>query len=176
MSQDKFRAFWIRKASLDAAAKADGRPAAPLTDVFPLLESALDGVASESRGLQEVIARGLEREQRNFLLNAARGMAVLAVRERRGERLRYGLQSLLIEGAQLDAQETISYLSLLNHSASKLGIDLGHVFEPLTSTAPRSACDIVEKFLEKPDTAKAIDLFGFVEVNRASGFDYKRAL
>jgi len=176
MSQNKLDEFWCGKTTLDSAAQTEGRVAAPLTDVFPLLEKFLDAIVVENCDVEKTIVDRLKLDQRNFFLNAARGMAVLAVRERRAVRLRYGLHSLLIEGARLDPRETISYLSLLSHSADKLDVDLALILNSLSSGVPQTARDIAERFLRKPVAQRGIEFFGFVEVSPDGEFDYRRTL
>jgi hypothetical protein len=172
----EFSEFWSEKTRIDDRARESGKPAAALTDVFPALETVLDrwDVMPEEQKQSE--SGGLSDEQRQFLLNAARGMSILAVRVNRTEYLRYGLLALLLEGARSDSQETVSYLSLLNHSAAKIGANLMAFFSALDARSFGNVGALIERFLSKSESAKAISLFGFQEVQRSSGFDYKRSL
>jgi hypothetical protein len=171
-----FNLFWSEKARLDELARKSGKHASALTDVFPALYAMLDrwDVVPEEQKQSE--SGGLTDEQRRFLLNAARGLSILAVRENRAEHLRYGLLALLLEGARSDSQETVSYLSLLNHSAAKIGASLMPIFVALGARSFANAGALIERFLSKSEPAKAISLFGFQEIQRSNGFDYKRSL
>lgn len=171
-----FNEFWAEKMRLDDLARNAGKPAAALTDVFPYLEVTLDRLESVPIEEKRTVSDTLPNEQRQFLLNAARGMAILAVRMNRAEHLRFGLLALLLEGGRSDSRETVSYLSLLNHSAGKIGGNLPTIFESLRGRALEDAGSLIARFLSKPESARSIDLFGFQEVHRSSGFDYKRVL
>jgi len=171
-----FDDFWCQKTRLDESARRSGKPIAPLTDIFPLLESALDNLERGPLHEKQTVSASLSDEQRQFLFNAARGMAVLAVRKNDTQQIRYGLLALMLEAGRYDSRETVSYLSLLDHSAKKVRANLGEFFESARARALAEMAAFTERFLAKPDAEKRIELFGYKEVDRPSGFDYKRSL
>src|ERR1051325_11455190 len=126
-----FTEFWMEKARLDDLACKTGKSAAALIDIFPYLESMLDRWDALPNEQKRVESSNLSEDQRQFLLDSARAMSVLAVRTNRKEHLRYGLLAFLLEGGQFDKQETVSYLSLLNHSATKIGVNLMTIYSAL---------------------------------------------
>lgn len=176
MSQDdtqiQLEQFWLQKLSLDAAAKQLGRPRAPPVEVYPLLRATLDGILALSVPGRYSIAL----TEAEYLLNAARNMSILAIRENDQGWLRYGFLALVVERCTFDYRETISYLALLDNSARRLGVDLRDIWRNIESIADGKVRTMVLSFLNRSHEEKAIHHFGFVEVIRASGFDYKREL
>ena len=176
MSQDdaqiQLEQFWMQKLSLDADARQFGRPRAVPVEVYPLLCATLDRILALAAPGRYSIAL----TEAEYLLNAARNMSILAVRENDNNWLRYGLLALVVERCTFDYRETISDLSLLDNSARRLGVDLSDTWRGVESIADDNVRTIVLSFLNRSSEEKAIHHFGFVEVIRASGFDYKRKL
>jgi hypothetical protein len=162
--------FWKDKAQLEARAYVAGKAVA-----FPR-----DRYATLIEALEEAIKNGVIRainpspEQSNYLLNAARNMAVYAVRDGDASWIRHGLLALAAEGVRYDPRETLIDLCLLNNSADRIGADLSENQAEIERVACREFADLLATFIRRPNEQKSLKAFGYIEVVRAGGFDYKR--
>lgn len=85
--------------------------------------------------------------------------------------MRDGLAALIIEGMREDFRETTRHLSLLHHSAGKLGVDLVEIYQSLRSHASPEVASLIEGWLR--EGTKDIGMMGYVEsVLRDGRFTY----
>ena len=87
--------------------------------------------------------------------------------------IRHGLLTLIVEDGKLDIRETLLALAFLNHSAMKLGLSLDEIFSGVMQCCSRQLFDIITGFLGRPVQKKALAAFGYKEVTRSGGFDFK---
>lgn len=100
----------------------------------------------------------------------ARRMAALAVRTGSAERLRDGALALALNGCV--ARETYMMLSLIHHSAAKLGLDGDAVLrEAARHATPEGARKVLEYAARD---GKSIATMGWREIDGPDGFDYGR--
>ena len=107
-------------------------------------------------------------------LGFAERMAALAVRERKEERIAQGLLGMVLEGFRHDPRENILVLSLLHHSAEKLGADARALFERAAALADESAARHLRDFVNRSPELKRIEVMGFREKVTKQGFAYER--
>lgn len=171
-AQSVLKSFWEEKNKLDETAKRNGlRSAIPL-DVYPHLIAALGNFEREG-GYQRPCGPLEEDDQRSYLLNAARNMSVLAVRDNDASAIKWAILAIIVEDCQLDYRESLINLALLNHSASKIGGDLAKVFNTVKHCCSPQMFQFITSFLMRPSEKQSIDAFGYVEITRKDGFDYK---
>jgi hypothetical protein len=101
-------------------------------------------------------------------------MALLAVRERSAQRVTQGLLALVIENARYDSREDLIMLSLLNHSAEKIGADPVVLFEQAALVATPQMAEHLKAFLQRAPGLKRIESMEFREVEAPDGFRYER--
>jgi hypothetical protein len=171
-AQSVLESFWEEKNKLDETAKRNGlRSAIPL-DVYPHLIAALRNFEREGGYHHRRGPLGGD-DQRKYLLNAARNMSVLAVRDKDANALRWAILALVVEDCQLDYRESLINLALLNHSANKTGVDLEKIFDSVKHCCSPQMLKFIVSFLMRPSEKQSIDAFGYVEITRKGGFDYK---
>jgi hypothetical protein len=164
--------FWEEKGRLDGLAEQRGREHAAAIEVYPYLQAALDEFSKSGNATGCV---ELTDEQSNYLLNAARNMAVLAVRERDSRWLRYALLAIFAGGCKVDVRETLAHLCLLENSARRITCSLDEIFDAVKHNADKETGEVVLSFLARSPETKTLKAFGYREVQGSGGFDYKRA-
>jgi hypothetical protein len=126
--------------------------------------------ASESERAA-IRAAGSPDLMQNFVTYASR-MAVVAVRERDEDRIFRGLVGLCIEDCSWDERETLLRLSLLYHSARKLGLDAAKTFNKAAAVATPRTGQVLRRFGAAP---ASIASMGYSEGVATDGlFDYDR--
>lgn len=101
-------------------------------------------------------------------------MAVLAVRERSEKYLFEGLIAHAIEGGKFDIRENILILSLLYHSATKIGADPIELFTRAAQLAKGEIAEEIAHFPHRKPEDKSIETMGYIELSDKDGFKYKR--
>ncbi len=160
--------FFLQKSNLDSNARAEGKTCALPAQLLPLLAISL----KESIAKNDGVFRGLP-EQHDYLLNAARIMAIFAVWEYRCEWIELGILALLNENAQVDGKLSISYLAMLNHAASKIGEDFNKISQALVCLVDSDAGELLRSFNARSTEGKLLENFGYKEINRNGKFDFK---
>lgn len=165
--------FWLEKVEIADLAISQGLRATPFLRLVPPLETALNTFA-DAHGYSVLDDFQLDSdEQKRFLLNCARNFAVLSMRKGDARAIRHGLLTLIVEDGKLDIRETLLALAFLNHSAMKLGLSLDEIFSGVMQCCSRQLFDIITGFLGRPVQKKALAAFGYKEVTRSGGFDFK---
>ena len=107
----------------------------------------------EIKGMSDVerheLNRSLSREERGFLFGIAFGGAVDAIREGVAQYLYDGLLALTIEGAGQDCRHTLRRLCLLNHSATKLNINLSEIYQGMRGQSTPDFDSLMENWLRE---------------------------
>lgn len=93
----------------------------------------------------------------------AERLASLALKENSKQNILYGLVALVIEGFKLDARENILILSLLNNSATKLGVDPTIIFNEASRIAPPSIASYLHDFSNRILEKKNIETMRYQE-------------
>ena len=110
---------------------------------------------------------GTVKQYRIMLVYCAR-MVVLCVRRRDPELLFESLVAHAVEDFRWDARDNLVVLSLVHHSAGKLGVDSAALFARVADMASSHAAE----YLSRPPLSLAS--CGFVEVEGPDGFIYDR--
>lgn len=101
-------------------------------------------------------------------------MACLAVREKSEKYLFEGLIAHAIEGGKFDWRENILVLSLLYHSAVKIGTNPDLLFNKAAEFAEGEIREIIRNFPRRAHEDRNIEAMGYVESENEQGFCYKR--
>ncbi|MCB0517056.1 MAG: hypothetical protein R2798_05065 [Chitinophagales bacterium] len=91
-------------------------------------------------------------------------LAELAVQQNKESYLVVGLLLQVMENAKLDFRDNIMQLSLLYHSAKKIGIDADKLFLAIAQIAADEMQRIMLQFLQRSEHNKSIEAMGFREV------------
>ena len=110
--------------------------------------------------------------KKSFLFLAfSERMAVLAVRENSESRLFDGLIAHVLEDFSHDYRENLLILSLLYHSAVKLGSNPIELFRKAAALASPKSADRLVGFAQNPGSIRSM---GYEEITTLDGFDYRR--
>lgn len=101
-------------------------------------------------------------------------MACLAVREKKEKYLVEGLVAHAIEGGKFDTRENILVLSLLYHSAIKIGADPIPLFTQASQLAEGEIAGVIAHFPYRKPEDRSIQAMGYEESKDQDGFRYKR--
>ncbi len=107
-----------------------------------------------------------------LLLAFSERMAIWGVRTSSETKLFEGLIAHVVEGFSHDYRENLLVLSLLYHSACKIGSDPSGLFEKAATFASPKAADYLRQFAHKPASIRSM---GYKEVMTVDGFSYKRS-
>ncbi|MBN2005842.1 MAG: hypothetical protein JXA21_20965 [Anaerolineae bacterium] len=103
----------------------------------------------------------------------AERMAMLSVRQNSPERLQEGLIALLMIDSRIDYRDVLMVLSLICHSAGKLGLDLESFFEKVLQYAYRPVvADSFRRFLRRESQDRSITAMGYREIEGPGGLVY----
>lgn len=101
-------------------------------------------------------------------------MACLAIREKLEKHIFEGLIAHAIENGKFDWRENILVLSLLYHSAVKIGTDPTLLFNRAAAFAEGEIKKIIQNFPNRVPEDRSIEAMGYVESENEQGFCYKR--
>jgi hypothetical protein len=110
-------------------------------------------------------------ETMRIFLTYADRMAVVAVRKQSETLIFYALVGLCIEDCGWDERETLLRLSLVHHSARKLGLDAVVTFDSASQTSTPKMGKLLLRFARSPTSIAAM---GYCESMGDDGFDYDR--
>ena len=114
---------------------------------------------------------GPDEKMRIFLTYASR-MAVVAVRKQSEALIFSALVGLCIEDCGWDERETLLRLSLVYHSARKLGLDAAVMFDKAAQMSTPQTGKVLRRFARKPTSIAAM---GYSEsIGQDGFFDYDR--
>lgn len=103
----------------------------------------------------------------------AKAMAIESVREQDKEKVFNGLISLSIENRSFDWRDSLTVLSLLHHSATKLGADVGELFQRVAALSSSETSEGFLQFLVRTPENRDIATFGFREgIDSEGKFSY----
>lgn len=108
------------------------------------------------------------------LLTFAERMAILSVRRMSRDPLVKALIALVVEGFRWDARENMLILSLVNHSAIKIGIDPKQLFEEAACHTSPDVARHFHEFVGRRIEDKSIHAMGYSEGVCPDGFTYTR--
>lgn len=134
----------------------------------------LDLFAKSSGSERNRLARIFSSDQAFGLMTYAERMAILAVRIRSQNALKKGLLALVLEGFTCDMRESIMRLTLLSHSAHKIGVDMERLFEEVASSTNGDAERVLREFVGRSVEDKSIESMGYSEEMTSDGFSYSR--
>ena len=111
------------------------------------------------------------------LLEFARRSSVFAVREDNSELIGNGLVAIaMIEAKRTDFRDILVALSLLHHSASKIGMDVRSEFAKAAAIAEPDTAKMIADFSNRPTDRKCLQSsWGFCEVNSRAEFGFVRS-
>lgn len=138
----------------------------------------------QSSDEERTFIRSIFSDKHSFaFIGFSQRMAVLAVRKRSEKYLFEGLIAHVIEGGKFDWRENVLVLSLLYHSAVKIGADPVALFTRAAALAGKPSAEeladvpIAKTIREYPHRApeyRSIQAMGYEEAKDADGFCYKR--
>lgn len=100
-------------------------------------------------------------------------MSMVAVRKKSKINLFYGLGALLLSRQADIYRENLMTLSLLHHSAKKLGNEKEIFDEAITLFPELNARNYLKDFIQREAQDQAIGVMGFMEVNTKHGLVYR---
>jgi hypothetical protein len=106
-----------------------------------------------------------------LLLAFSERMAILGVRRHAESDLLNGLMAHIIKDFGFDYRENLLLLSLLYHSASRIGSDPVDLFQKAAAFASPKSADYLLGFARKPSSIRSM---GYKEVMTLDGFGYER--
>src|SRR4051794_10275464 len=156
-----------RAAALDGQQWRRAPMPAPEDALFTSLVRAVAALpAPEREGAAAAPSRApLNRRGEGF----ARRVAAPAGRPRAGERLRDAAAALALNGCA--ARETYMMLSLVHHSATRLGLDGDAILRDAAALAAPDGAQRILRYAATPE--KRIASMGWREVEGPDGFDYQ---
>lgn len=115
----------------------------------------------------------LTREDSGLLFGISRSAATASIVEGNSERLQWGLLALIMENQKHDYRETLMELTLLDHSAQKLQVELETVFDPFKAYASEATSDLFQSYFR--EGVRQLGAMGYVEAKDKNGrFTYER--
>jgi hypothetical protein len=148
---------------------------------FAPLPSAVDeklsGFLEEFRqageGQQKAFLSSMEEKAGYALLAFAERMSMLSVRRKSENSLRLGALALVLAIHHIDPRMGLMIISLLYHSAEKMGVAPDPLFRsPLEYAIDPAVSDLILGFLAREPKHKDIRAMGFKEVEGPSGLIY----
>jgi hypothetical protein len=113
-------------------------------------------------------------EVATFLFSIARSGAITGVRVGNEELLFLGLSALALEDLRYDYRETLIEMTLLDHSARKLGADLEQLFKRIEPYCGKDFAEACRGYFSK--SWRSLDAMGYRETqDRYGGFTYEQA-
>lgn len=138
--------------------------------ISDLLESYVNASAEERKFIRDSFS-----DKYSFtLFFFSERMACLAVRAKSEKYLFEGLIAHAIEGGKFDWRENILVLSLIYHSAVKLGCDPNVLFKRAAGFAEEPIAQIIQEFPDRKPEERSIQAMGYEESTDDEGFLYKR--
>jgi hypothetical protein len=92
-----------------------------------------------------------------------KAMAIEAVRERDEAKVFKGLVALAVENQVFDWRDSLTVLTLLYHSAIKIGADASNLFQRVATISASQTSTNFSKFLARSPENRDIAKFGFKE-------------
>ncbi len=131
---------------------------------------------ADTRSRREIVS-SMNKPAKEGFLDYAANMAVLAIRTQSPILIEQGLIGLVIEGGSQDLRDSIVVLSKLYHSAAKLGLNAGNVFEKVASLADSGVMkrEIIG-FPLRPQRDRDLKAFYQAEDVGTEGFRYKSVI
>lgn len=123
---------------------------------------------------RDAILGAVTRSQSEHFYQYAYYAAIYAVRLDDPETLKRGVLALAIENNRLDYRDVMGLLSLLNHSAARLGVQPDSVFSEVMPLAPTQFANMLKGFIQRSGDDRAIRGFGFHEEDTPL-FTYSRS-
>lgn len=139
-------------------------------DISSVVQRCIEGTAEEQLFIRDTFT---DKDSFAFLCFSER-MASLAVREKSEKYIFEGLIAHVIEGGKFDWRENILVLSLLYHSAVKIGSDPAVLFNKAAEFASGEIKEIIRSFPNRAPEDRDIGAMGYVESENEQGFCYKR--
>jgi hypothetical protein len=144
-----------------------------------LVGSIVDAFASSGAAGRLRIVTRLSDDTSKALLNYAFRMATDAVRQTSPDLVVRGLVALVIDGGRLDSRDCIVRMALLHHSALKLEMAVGPIFETVASHSDARSASIgaaMRTFPRRQPENRDISAFHFREAVTPAGFTYEQIL
>jgi hypothetical protein len=138
------------------------------------VDALVDAYRNGDESARGQIAETLGPDQSFALLVYAERMAIASVRQNSAELLDRALIGIMMEGFRRDARETLIALSLIDHSAKKLGLDLRTMVGNAAALGG-SSMNLLRDFCDRSDPDRSIASMGYYEGKTETGqFTYLR--
>ena len=141
-------------------------------EILALTVSFLNGTDLE----RELIVSAFDENHSMTLILFSERMASLAVRRNSEDILLAGLVAQIIEKWRFDARENLLRLTLLYHSAVKIGCLPEQLFNRASKCASKDVANQLHAFVHRKAQNRGIEVMGYEESNDADGFRYVRIL
>lgn len=89
------------------------------------------------------------------------------------ERLQAVLLYHSIEGGAIDWRDTLVALCVIYHSALRLGLDAGALFEEVAALSAPTTARLLREFLARPPELRSLAAFGWEEVTTPHGVAFR---
>ena len=107
------------------------------------------------------------------LLVFAERMSILSVREKSYDKLLAGLVALVMVDSRIDRRHMLMVLSLVYHSADKLGVEQKQLFHNVVQYSDDGVTkDLILRFPERDPKDKRIEAMGYREIDGPNGLIY----
>ena len=80
-----------------------------------------------------------------------------------------GLTALAVEDCTCDSRDSTIALSLVFHSAQKIGVNVSDVFHGVAATAGQQGSHLLTSFLKRDPAQQGLGVFGFREGTNGDG-------
>ena len=125
-----------------------------------------------SKQRQELVTRFNEGGYIVLLVFAER-MSILSVREKSYDKLLAGLVALVMVDSRIDRRDMLMVLSLVYHSADKLGVEQKQLFHNVVQYSDDGVTkDLILRFPERDPKDKRIEAMGYREIDGPNGLIY----
>ena len=147
----------------------------PRTDDFDrAVEVVVRRYAGSDARARAKMRASISADEFSALIGFARRAAVFGLRERSAERIAGGLTALaMIEEKRVDFRDVLVALSLLHHSARRIGADADKLIRAAAALAERDISKHLLGFISRPETYKDLRAsWGYEEVETEGGLGF----
>jgi len=137
------------------------------------MDDLIDLFIESSPAERDVILRRIDNNVAGAMMAFSRRMAVWGARRSSSDLLVKGGIALILEAGRGDIRDTMSVMPLLYHSAIKINVDPGKVFNEAAAYYRSVVSDALLDFLKRTPRDRSLEAWGFEEVNGPEGIYYR---
>jgi hypothetical protein len=129
-------------------------------------------IESSPAGRDEIL-RKIDDNVAGALQAFSRRMAVWGARQASSELLVKGGIALILDSGRVDMRDTLSVIPLLYHSAMRINVDPGEIFQEVAAYYRSAVSDALIDFLKRTPRDRSLEAWGFEEVTTQEGIYYR---